>query len=528
MEAMKSKLFTFTGHKSAQLRNHAMTTALLAIAALSFLTFKSDSPRAEAQSCTPAASDVIFHYNFDESTGTTAHNNNGVDHGNLTNSAAFASGKFGNALTLDGSSYVETPDPKLDLSGDFTIEAWVNPTSNRGTIINNLAGNSNAPTGFALGLYYGQVAFYWGNGICGFLVCTVFDFDHNVKTDEWTHIAVTVNRSQTEPVRFYVNGQEYVANSSSNYTGNIDGVTNIRVGHSSQFGEFYGSIDELKIYNRALTKSELQIKAADQCAVSQGQMVAWFAFDQTGSPMVVDYTGGALGQKMPLSSPPSSVVPGWVRNAIQFDGNDDHIVVPDQGKLDFGTGDFSIELWIKTPIPPPMKNDNPVFLASGTNAGEGSATGKSFQIQAQSLWPYGLMSVVDKRESGPYRGYHVALVNGSPVLQMADGLGTGYSNYASGLCLADNQWHHLAVTVRRNDKYGIRWYLDGKPAGNVHSAKGRNGSLGNNSPLYIGRHSIANTGHFIGSLDELSLYGRMLYAKEIEDIYNAGRRGKCN
>lgn len=523
---MKSRIFNLISRKSAKLQHRWIFIGLVVVAALGFLTFQPESQGAGAQSCTPTASDVIFHYDFDESGGATAHNQNGVDHGTLKNDAAFTPGKFGNALHLDGNSYVETPDPKLDLSGDFTIEAWVYPNYNNGTIITNLAGGSNAPTGFELGLYGGQLAFFWGQGYCGFLVCTVFDFNHQVKAGEWTHIAVTVNRNQNEPVRFYVNGQEFVATSNSNYTGNIDAVKDVWIGNGFHFGNFDGSIDELKIYNRALTASELQIKAVDQCAISQGQMAAWFAFDQTGSPMLVDYTGGALGQKMPLNSPPSSVVPGWVGNAIQFDGQDDHIVVPDQNKLDFGTGDFSIEFWVKTPVPPPS-NDYPVFLTTG--AGDSGAAARHGLVPSQTvpLWPYSLMSLVDKRESGPYRGYHIALANGSPVLQLADGIGSEYSNYSSGLCLADDRWHHLAVTVRRNDKYGIRWYLDGKPSGQVHSSKGRNGSLANNSPLYIGRHSISNTGHFIGSLDELSLYSRMLSSAEIESIFHAGRRGKC-
>jgi uncharacterized cupredoxin-like copper-binding protein len=81
---------------------------------------------------------------------------------------------------------------------------------------------------------------------------------------------------------------------------------------------------------------------------------------------------------------------------------------------------------------------------------------------------------------------------------------------------ADENWHHLAATL--DIVKGLRFYLDGKPAGMATFA-----ALPANTEFYLGSSGGANfTG---GTFDEARIYGRMMDAKEIAALYES-ERGK--
>jgi Concanavalin A-like lectin/glucanases superfamily len=235
------------------------------------------------------------------------------------------------------------------------------------------------------------------------------------------------------------------------------------------------------------------------CVTPPPYMVAWYKFGEKagtttaeiaplGSPVLAHNPGTKFGASGTL---------GVVGIALHFDGVDDYVEAPHQSWINFGSGSFSIDLWIRIPA----------------GASEG------------------IRSILDKRDDEPKSaGYHLALTGtgGEPLLQLANG--TGYTNYHSGLALADGQWHFLAVTVDRSAASpAIRWYLDGVPAGAVGDPSDRSGSLDNTVPLRIGRRSPSFTdpGWLSGDLDELELFSRVLTASQIQSIFAAGRAGKC-
>ena len=69
----------------------------------------------------------------------------------------------------------------------------------------------------------------------------------------WTHLAATYDGST---LRFYVNGTQAASRA---VTGGITSSTNpLRIGGNSVWGEWFnGSIDEVRIYNRALTPAQI-------------------------------------------------------------------------------------------------------------------------------------------------------------------------------------------------------------------------------------------------------------------------------
>src|SRR5262249_27419290 len=86
-----------------------------------------------ATATTPAApSGLVAAYGFDEGTGTTVTDASGNGNsGTITNATWSTSGKYGKALSVNGTSALVTipNSASLQLSNGMTLEAWVNPTN---------------------------------------------------------------------------------------------------------------------------------------------------------------------------------------------------------------------------------------------------------------------------------------------------------------------------------------------------------------------------------------------------------------
>jgi hypothetical protein len=226
------------------------------------------------------------------------------------------------------------------------------------------------------------------------------------------------------------------------------------------------------------------------CVTPPSGMVAWWPLDETTGSTATDLAGfNNSGTHINGPVP----VPAKVLGGLQFDGINDYVTVPDHPELNFGTGDFSIDAWIRT-------SDNA-----------------------------GIKIIVDKQTLNGfnYQGYSFYLTVGYLSLQLADAVPPNYfTNYGSLVAVADGNWHHIAVTVARSLHNGILFYRDGvgSPVGDPTV---RPGSLTTTSPLTIGRQSFADQNEFKGILDEVELFNRVLTPSEIVAIVSAGSSGKC-
>jgi len=243
------------------------------------------------------------------------------------------------------------------------------------------------------------------------------------------------------------------------------------------------------------------------CVTPPSGMVGWWKLNTMLKSLPPKFPGlggtGVFGTVDSNSGSSDTLVTGKVSNALNFDGIDDYLEVPSSPSLNFGTGDFSIELWIKT---------------TDTN---------------------GVKLILDKRyEDGNInsQGYAFYLNSGKLGFQLADGNGSWYcsdastsscTNYGANAFVADGNWHLVAVTVDRDSVTGGKFYVDGVEVGTFNPTL-RKGSLDNSKPLVFGRRSSYWTDAFFkGVLDEVSLYNRVLTGQEIQSIYQAGEAGIC-
>lgn len=193
-------------------------------------------------------------YSFNEGTGTTVHDSSGNNNTGALSAATWSTaGRYGSALSFDGStSIVTVPDsPSLDLSSALTLEAWINPPAAsqgwQNVLFKEMPGNG------AYFLYRSGYSAAPVGGIFTTAEQTVLGTT-GPPLGAWTHLAFTYDGT-TE--RFYVNGVLVSSHSVSGAVQVSNGV--LHIGGDSVWGEhFQGLIDEIRIYNRALSASEIQ------------------------------------------------------------------------------------------------------------------------------------------------------------------------------------------------------------------------------------------------------------------------------
>jgi glucose/arabinose dehydrogenase len=200
-------------------------------------------------------SGLVAAYTFGEGAGATAGDASGSGRVGIIGGATWTpNGRFGQGLSFDGiDDWVTVADAAaLDLTTGMTIEAWVRPTALGGwrTVV-----MKEAAGGLAYSLYADDDT---PSRPAGYVNRNNRDVSAPgagpLPLDTWTHLAVTYGGGF---LRLYVNG---VQAGSTAVNGNIRTTTDaLRIGGNSVWGEYFaGSLDEVRIYNRALTAMEIQ------------------------------------------------------------------------------------------------------------------------------------------------------------------------------------------------------------------------------------------------------------------------------
>jgi len=193
---------------------------------------------------TPAG--LIAAYSFNEGVGNTLPDISGNNYnGTLINGPTWAVGKYGNAINFDGiNDYVTIGD--LDLTGPLTVSFWAS-ADNLGNDCHGSVVMKRFDYGLELcsGVMQGQV----GTGTGGFDATLAYTIP---QTGVWNYYALTFDGSTA---RLYVNGS-LVDSAAKTHGSNNNPLMFGTWDTTSEF--FDGLIDEVRIYTRALTLSEVQ------------------------------------------------------------------------------------------------------------------------------------------------------------------------------------------------------------------------------------------------------------------------------
>jgi DNA-binding beta-propeller fold protein YncE len=149
-------------------------------------------------------------------------------------------------------------------AGDFSIDAWVYPvplgTGGVRPIVDKLqlASNPVGGIGYRLFILGDQVHFVLLDGV------TAVNTQAPITFGQWQHVAVVRRGGAPNTVQVYINGQ--LVSTSTPVVGSVSNAANLLIGGivpgasglPPQFGYSEIAIDELEIFNRALSQSEIQ------------------------------------------------------------------------------------------------------------------------------------------------------------------------------------------------------------------------------------------------------------------------------
>jgi hypothetical protein len=201
-----------------------------------------------------AASGLIAAYGFNEGSGAAANDSTSVNNTGTLNGATWTTlGRYGSALSFNGSSNTVTiaDANELDLTNGMTLEAWVRPNSlsNWSTVLLKEAGST-----MAYGLYAANGGNQPPSGYVQIGGDQAAAGNSILALNIWSHLALTYSGSV---LNIYVNGT--LAGTRSVSGSMLTSTGALKIGGNSIWGEYFsGLIDEVRVYNRALSTTEVQ------------------------------------------------------------------------------------------------------------------------------------------------------------------------------------------------------------------------------------------------------------------------------
>jgi hypothetical protein len=462
----------------------------------------------------PGGEAPVMHLTFDEGTGTTS-----TDRSGNGNDGGFAEGagaptwrdadkcKKGKCLEFDGADdKVIVPDSTTtQLTTDGTVSVWVNPTSYAGPSYNytglvckgNIVASRNAYC-----LYYDGpnasvgMTFQDSNSAVWYLISWSY-----TPLNQWTHIVYTWTGNMAYS---YINGKYIGSQSIANNIPSTAGYT-MELGHLNDHALSYlqGKLDDVKIWNRALSAAEVAYE------YNGGKPVGHWKFDEGHGDYAYDASGngntgtvviGTGGGNTTTSTAWSDGAAGKINGSLDFDGTDDRVLVRNESNFDFEYNQsFSGCAWVK-----------PDDLSATENF------------------------VISKLlESSPYTGWEFSLYDGtaSTGLQLylinsyVGGVGTYISTFSASHIITQSVWQHICFTYSGSGTAaGVKFYLNGveQKKGSPASAEDALGSntILNNQPVTIGMRGVSALHRYEGAIDDVRVYGYMLNASQIKQVYN--------
>lgn len=426
----------------------------------------------------------IGHWAFDEATGSVAidSSENNIQ-GMLMNGPVWAEGIRNNAIQLDGlNDRIECgTNSALDMAEDnFTISTWVKLDVSQVSYPTIVAkgGSSRKNAGYWFFLANSKLYFLMGDGVTR--ISANSDIV-NINDNSWHHIAVTVERNGNAV--FYLDGYNSGTYDVSNFFGKkvSNPTKNFTIGslENSSTTFLKGLLDDFRIYNRALTGSEIANLAV--LPQSAETLIAYWEFDENYGTIAIDSSANCFCGNL-INGPEWTV--GSKGHAISFDGQNDKVEFVSDPALDMGISDMSIAAWLKM----------------GTN---------------QLSYP----TIVSKGGTSNTNAGYWFYTNGTEIkFAIGDG-NERKSSSSNSINILDNDWHHVAITVDRDEN--AIFYLDGENVGSSDISSFKNKNISNPSKdLTVGSAASSSTTYFNGSIDGVRIFSSALDGQKIDSLAN--------
>ncbi|MEI6455652.1 MAG: LruC domain-containing protein [bacterium] len=403
---------------------------------------------------------LIAAWHFDENSGTVAGDALGQHNGTVY-SSTWTPGIRGSALKFDGiTGHVQVPyNASINLTGDkISFSFWFrqNQTGSEGTFI------------FQNVKYIVKID---SQGKVSFQLYTpawrsiVMNYADRILDADWHHVAATYDGTT---MKLFIDGVLKVSgtNSGTLNTSNSD----VYIGNQNTINPFKGTMDEVLLYDRALTDSEVSMIYASTPDPDNGSgyLISSWALDEGYGNVVNDATGGNNGT---ITGATWSA--GIAGTCLQFNGATDNVKIPNAFNLN-PVNAITMMVWAKS-----EENKSAKIFQKGDWDGHGIGQDK------WNGWQGGVRLDNNTSQTLEWGG-------GVPIL---------------------NEWYHIAVTY---DGTTLNLYVNGQ----LKNSKAISGKLKVNArDVSIGSDN-ASQKFFKGSVDEVRIYGKALSQTEIQANYN--------
>lgn len=412
----------------------------------------------------------------------------GSYHGTSMGAQTIGSGKVCRSGNFNNSDYVEVPhSPSLNTPNQFTVSVWFNANSiaTWDGVVSKLT-NVNPGTGRGWNIQIGTaqgIASLMANSSGGY---TYLRASTIPQVGQWYHVVLVHMTDNTN--HLYVNGVLEGTNTFD--IAFTDNPFNIGSFYTGSGGSFDGRIDEVMIWNKALTDSEVTaiytLNRGTCSGTCYSDPVAEYSmenFPWNGTADEVKDTAGGTEENGVAAQAGTGSIPvqtsissGRMCRSAQFTRidsiNGGYLDLGDPATLDPGSSPWSMSVWLNW----------------DGSSGENIIYNKEYLYEAMV--------------SGGYVRY----------AWMPNWAWYGGSSFP----VTAGTWYHLTVVYDGRQQMMYR-------NGQLVYSRSQTGSMGSNASRFLigARGSTAPRNLFGGMIDEVRIYDRALSANEIVNVYNS-------
>ena len=440
---------------------------------------------------------LVLHYTFDASpAGGIIQDQSLLDNdGTVVGSPALVPGRIGGAWSFNGTSdYIwRLGNASLNVGTQFTCSIWYKASSYnvQRPLMEWCLTSAGKWRDYGLHLWCNVHGGDWyGSGAN--LVTTWAGDSHiicvpDLPLNEWHHMVVTFSKA-TGDAWLYIDGKAV----RTDHFGAISPLTAadfyLSRRPSIATAYWHGLLDDARVYNRVLSADEVAALYNGPASGIDAGLVLYLPFDEDGGAIARDHSG--MGNDARISGAVHSPA-GRIGGAYYFDGVNDVMKIEKAASLNVPDR-FTLSVFMNLYS---YSSQRPILAWSSEHPAKAGV----------HMWTHTV--AYQWRDGGT--GAHLCGTDG------AEGI------LARVISVSDptlNAWHHLVVTYDRASGTG-QLYLDG--------ALMKTQNMGVFTPmmtndLYVGGTTASSgwgTQSFHGLLDEVRVYGRVISAAEVVELY---------
>ena len=324
---------------------------------------------------------------------------------------------------------------------------------------------------------------------------------------KWFHILATSDGS-TEKI--YINGvlSGSISVGATSYCCGTDRSVTLGANSGGGGGFFGGKLDDVRIYNRALSASEVtqlynlgavNVAHSNTTSISSG-LVGYWTMDGSKINWAANTMQDSSGQNntgtLVNLGTTTSPTQGKVGQALKFNGSSSYVDLGSMTALNVGTGDFMISAWVYN-----------------TNQSTGNVLVSKDNGSTQRQ-----LSIVANTDSGG------ASNPGKVRIGIFNSSGDFYYRETNGGALLTNKWTHIVVGRASGV---LKLYMNGVAPTTVTGGTGiatenmaiNSGSV--NAEIGARHLFVGSQYYFNGIIDDVRVYNRALSASEVMALYKA-------